>query len=174
MFRKTARLFTWVFILACPWVGYASSPVQNYQIDLEQYDIDIRDDLTYSRETTLKYTILTPSGAESLQKFRRSYYSENETLSVLEASITSPEGKVFPVEEDNIYEQDLGGRDEERRSREKVVIFSQLTPGSTLVIKYRHEVNKIGPMGLNLFLGPMLSLKQGTMAANIRLPEKTP
>ncbi|TMO20817.1 hypothetical protein CWC28_21820, partial [Pseudoalteromonas sp. S4492] len=110
----------------------ADEAIQDYRNLLSDYRIEIQDDLTYTRIVSLEYQVLTPAGAEALQKYHYSYFSENESLTVLDASITSPDGKVFPVEQENIYEQDLGGRDQERRSRETVVIFSQLTPGSLM------------------------------------------
>ncbi|WP_172806936.1 DUF3857 domain-containing protein [Endozoicomonas arenosclerae] len=148
--------------------------MQDYRSLLSDYRIDIRDDLTYTRTITLEYQVMTPAGAEALQKYHYSYFSENESLKVLEASITSPDGKVIPVENDNIYEQDLGGRDQERRSREVVVIFSQLTPGSVIRLKFDHEVNKKSPMGFNMALQPELELEQKKIYATILLPEKTP
>ncbi|WP_422138142.1 DUF3857 domain-containing protein [Endozoicomonas sp. ALC020] len=152
----------------------ADEAVQDYRSLLAEYHIEINDDLSYTRIVTFEYQVLTPAGAEELQEYHYSYFSENESLKVLEASITHPDGKVFPVEKDNIYEQDLGGRDQERRSREVVVIFSRLTPGSTMKLKFEHVVNKDSPMGFNMVLQPELELEQKKLAATIVLPENKP
>ncbi|MGI9278271.1 MAG: DUF3857 domain-containing protein [Endozoicomonas sp.] len=152
----------------------ADEAIQDYRNLLSDYRIEIQDDLTYTRIVSLEYQVLTPAGAEALQKYHYSYFSENESLTVLDASITSPDGKVFPVEQENIYEQDLGGRDQERRSRETVVIFSQLTPGSLMQLKFKHVVNKKSPMGFNMVMQPELELEQKKIQATILLPENTP
>ena len=173
MRKTTTHLALGFLLLAWSWGSWANETVHDYRVDLELHDIEINDDLTYTRVQTLEYTVLTPTGAEALQKYEYSYFSENESFKVLEASITTPEGKSFPVEDDNIYEQDLGGPDQDRRSREAVIIFSQLTPGSKLRLKYRHQVNKVGPMGINLAFSPDLGVKQSSIGANILLPENT-
>ncbi|WP_252180099.1 DUF3857 domain-containing protein [Endozoicomonas sp. 4G] len=152
----------------------ADETVQNYRNLLSDFQIEIRDDLSYTRIVTLEYEVLTPAGAESLQQYHQSFFSENETLKVLEASITHPDGKVIPVEKENIFEQDLGGRDKDRRNRETVVIFSRLTPGSIMRLKFEHVVNKESPMGFNMALQPEMELEQKKIVASILLPENTP
>ncbi|WP_263078801.1 DUF3858 domain-containing protein [Endozoicomonas sp. Mp262] len=150
------------------------SPVHNYHLDLSHTDFTINDDLTYTKETTLKYTVLTPVGAEILQKHSLGFFSENETLEILEATITEPKGKVIPVEEDNIFDQDLGGRDNKRRAMQKIVIFSRLTPGCQLLLRFRYHIHKLGPTGLNLAMSPELGIEQKAITSTFRLPENTP
>ena len=168
-----SRLICLTFLIYSS-IVFGSSPVVNFRLDLAHHDISINDDLTWSREVTLKYTVLTPVGAEALQKRSHSFYSENETFDILEAKIISPEGKTFPVEKENIFDQDLGGHDKDRRARENVVIFSRLTPGSQLTLKYRHNIHKAGPMGINLALAPDFGVEQKSITSTIKLPPNTP
>ncbi|WP_257255622.1 MULTISPECIES: DUF3857 domain-containing protein [unclassified Endozoicomonas] len=173
-FMRVYFAFLSLLLLIISGLVQADEAVQDYRNLLSDYRIEIQDDLTYTRTVTLEYQVLTPAGAEEMQEYHYSYFSENESLKVLEASITHPDGKVFPVEKENIYEQDLGGRDKERRNREAVVIFSRLIPGSIMKLKFKHVVKKKSPMGFNMALQPELELEQKKIVATILLPENIP
>ncbi len=144
--------------------------VQHYIQNVIDYQVDINQDLTFTRNVKARLTAIDVVGAESLQKQVLEFYPENEVIDHVEASITTPDGKIIKVENKDIHDEELKNHD--KTVRKIIIYFSRLTPGCQIDFSYRHHVHKPGPYGINLFLMPQLMLEQNAITASIRFPKK--
>ncbi len=69
-------------------------------------DFVLQDRYHYSETDTLEFTLLDSGNLEDNQRFTIDYFPESEKVTLVRAYVKEPDGKIVPVESDQIFERD--------------------------------------------------------------------
>ena len=135
----------------------ASAAVVHARVDRDLSTYEVHADLTYVQTVELDYTLLTPRGLRARERSTRDFYPDSQTLEVIEAWVTQPDGTRLDVGASQIFTRPSAasqGAPGFTSSLTTTVLYPQLREGSRTHIKWR-MVQKTPPLlGVNVWDEP--------------------
>ena len=135
-------------------------------------EVDVRGRYTETVERVSR--IMNEFGADRLGRHTISHKSSQQTLKVLDAHITLPDGKVIHLAKDWIKHR-RGGEDDSRSfgdEQSAVIVFPQVVVGSRIYSKYvlrRFKAEKPGEFSYKLSLSPHMTFEN--IQTTLRVPK---
>jgi hypothetical protein len=150
-------LIAWlVLAMAGPPPADAASIV-HARLDSDRSTYDIHADLTYVQTLELDYTLLTPRGLRDRERSALDYYPDSQSLEVVEAWVTQPDGTRLTVGPSQIFTRPSGasqGAPGFTGSLTTTVLYPQLREGSRTHIIWRLTQKTPPLLGVNIWDEP--------------------
>jgi transglutaminase-like putative cysteine protease len=143
--------------LACPHHAAAANSVVHARLDSDRTTYVIHSDLTYVETIELDYTLLTPRGLRERERSALDYYPGSQSLEVVEAWVTQPDGTRLTVGPSQIFTRPSAaaqGAPGFTGSLTTTVLYPQLREGSRTHIKWRLEQKTPPLLGVNVWDEP--------------------
>jgi transglutaminase-like putative cysteine protease len=127
------------------------------RLDFDRTSFEIHPDLTYVETLELDYTLLTPRGLRERERSALDYYPDSQSLEVLEAWVTQPDGSRLVVGPSQIFTRPSAATQDApgfTGSLTTTVLYPQLREGSRTHIIWR-LTQKVPPLlGVSVWSEP--------------------
>jgi transglutaminase-like putative cysteine protease len=172
------RGFRWT-LLVCLFAGAhvarAAEAVVHARLDLSASTFEVHDDLTYVETTEIDYTLLTPRGLNEHERSQQTFYPDSQSLDIMEAWVTEPDGTRVPVTAENMFTRPSAASEEAPGfvgSMTTTVLFPRLREGSQTHIKYRLTQKTPPLLGFNVWDEAAFDTPTTTDWIDITLPAR--
>jgi len=146
------------------------------RVDHHSIDVDVDEDLGYTAIIETRQTVTGTAGLRIGQTAAMTIDPDTQTLEVVEASITTPDGHTRSLGEDNVFEvPSTASRNSPGfvETSTTTVVFPQLSVGSQTSVKWRLCAHT-GKLGLNGMYRPHLRFPVTEARVTMRYPESVP
>jgi hypothetical protein len=157
------RLFGSVGFFLCsaaclvPPLPALASSIVHARLDSDRTTYEIHPDLTYVQTIELDYTLLTPRGLRDRERSALDFYPESQSLQVVEAWVTQPDGTKIDVGPSQMFTRPSASSQNApgfTGSLTTTVLYPQLREGSRTHIKWRLEQKASPLLGVNIWDEP--------------------
>jgi hypothetical protein len=155
-FGRIGLLACFVVIVAAAHPALAQ-PIVHARLDTDRASFEIHRDLTYVETVELDYTLFTQRGLRERERSALDYYPESQSLEVVEAWVTQPDGTRLTVGPSQIFTRPSSaseGAPGFTGSLTTTVLYPQLHEGSHTHIIWRLTQKTPPLLGVNIWSQP--------------------
>lgn len=139
--------------------------------------VQVNRDLTYTMEWVEDYTLNDRQGVDAHNRAVEGFNAKAQTLELVEAFVTQPDGRRIDVDPDGIFTRPKAvGRfgPEFTDLEETTVYFPQLEPGSRTHVRWRLRQITPSPIGFNDWILPEQDVSTDLQSVDVTIPADIP